>query len=352
MVSLASPSPWHGRLRALALFGFLSLGCDEQTGTGGPEDKDGVKPVGPPSGSTAAGTGGLGGEGAGTTGKPCFSATTCDDDDPCTADDCVDDKCENVNLADDEDACTFDRCVADSVTGEVTVTNPAFFILAAEDFEGEELGWELGPQWFIDNPDLATTNGDPPADNTPLGTNVAGVARTSFVTNQPLMSYLTSPTLFVQEDQLEDGSITLVFWRRLETLVDDLNGVVVEAVTEGDNVVPLWEPTAAVDDRGSGWFEMRLDLTSVVAISPSFQVRFGFRSSGTGDQSGWNIDDIEIRKTVVAVDGEICTLDLCADQDGAAVASNPEVPPFTVGMIDYECVPGLGPQPAMPMPMP
>lgn len=350
MEFLDSASPWRRRLGVFALFSLVAFACDERTGTGGPEDKTGVKPVGPPSGSTAAGTGGLG-EGGGTTGKPCFSATTCDDDDPCTADDCVDDKCQNIDLADDGDACTFDRCEVE-LDDSITVTNPAFFVLASEDFEGEELGWELGPQWFIDDPDLATTNGDPTADHTPQGTNVAGVARTSFVANQPLTSYLTSPALFVNESELEEGAITLVFWRRLETLVDDLNGVVVEAVTEGDNVIPLWEPSAAVDDRGSGWFEMRLDLTSVVSVSSSFQIRFGFRSSGTGDQSGWNIDDIEIRKAVVATDGEICTLDLCTDQDGAAVPSNPDVAPFTVDRIDYECVYGVGPQPAMPMPMP
>jgi hypothetical protein len=195
-------------------------------------------------------------------------------------------------------------------------------------------------------------NGDPPADHTAAGTNVAGVARSGFVTNQPVMSYLESPNIFLQPNEIDDGAITLIFWRRLQTTVDDLNSVVVEAVTEGDNVIQLWSPSAGVDDTGSGWFEMRLDLSSVVSVSNSFQLRFGFRSSGDGDQSGWNIDDIEIRKTVVSADDEICTLDLCADQDGVAVQDNPVSPPFTVDTVDYECVPGLGPQPVVPMPMP
>jgi hypothetical protein len=351
MAFLASHSPRLRTLATLALLGVVTLGCDEITGDGRKEDKDGVEPVGPPSGSTGPGTGGLG-EGGGTEGKPCFSPTTCDDNDTCTLDECIDDICRNTVLADDGDACTFDICENGANNNQPpVVTNPQFFVLRLDNFE-QDAGWELGPQWFIDEPDLATNNGDPQADHTPLGTNLAGVARTGFVTNQPVMSYLTSPPITVAPNTVEGSFFTLIFWRRLQSLSDDLNDVVVEAITEGDSVTELWRPGPAVDDTGSGWFEMRLDLTGVVAVSQTFQIRFGFRSSGTGDQSGWNIDDLEVRRTVVPADGEICTLDLCVDQDGVAVANNPPSDPFTVGMVNYECVSDVGPQPAVMMPMP
>lgn len=380
--SLHASSPLRGLLGLL-----LAIGCNDQTGTGQPEDKDGVTEVPSPDGTTGAGlfglggSGGSGGSGGGVNGQPCEKQADCDDLNPCTTESCVMNVCVQFLAADDDNECTTDTC--DMATGEINNVpvnvndndactydtcdpatgskNSTFTTIFAEAFDNNAAGWALGPQWFIGSAasSAGSANGanDPPTDHSLAGDGQAGTVQGAAVAVQSTMSFLTSPVIDLST-YVNGESVRLVFWRWLAADDPTEMTAVVEATTGtlgAPTVFPLWSNAAGIvidtPPLGTGWFEVRLDITTAVqdAITNGtpLRVRFGFtKGSATPSVGGWNVDDVEIRRTLSPADADICTLDLCEDIGGTPTADHPPVPPIEDRdpMTVFTCVDGVGPQ--------
>lgn len=390
---VACTSPGRLARRPVALPGWALLAllagvaCNDPTGTGQVEDKDGVTVVPPPDGSTGAGlsglggSGGTGGGGGGVNGQPCEINQDCDDLNPCTTESCVLNTCSQVLAADDGDECTTDTC--DMATGEINnvpvqvndndactydtcdpatgAKNSTFVTIFAEAFDSNAAGWTLGPQWFIGSAASSSAGAgganDPPSDHSLAGDGLAGTVQGAEVAAQATPSYLTSPVIDVSTFETGE-SLRLVFWRWLAGDDPAEMSATVEATTGSTmtpTVFPLWNNGAGtVNDTpplGTGWFEMRLDITAAVQSAidnnTSLRVRFGFTKGGAMPSvGGWNVDDVEIRRTLSPADANICTLDLCEDDMGTATATHPPLPEIEDkdDTTEFVCVDGVGPQ--------
>ncbi len=374
-----------GRLSFASALSLVSalLACNEQTGTGGIEDKTGVNEVPSPDGAAGVGVGGFnlggGNMGGGIQGMPCTTATQCDDQNPCTTDACVAMACQLTNAADDGNACTTDMCdpqsgaiqnvpvqvndnnvctydVCDPATG---ATNPLGISVFADDFSDNAQGWALGVQWFIGSaaPSMGGLDGgNDPADDHSLTSDDshAGTGQGQLVNPTMGPSYLTSPPINVQMFAPTE-SATLRFWRWLNADVTAVMTTSVEISSDGVNYSQVWASQGKVIDApplGTGWFEMRLDVTAAVqaarAAGQPVRVRFGFvKSASAVSVGGWNIDDLSLERALFAADADPCTTDGCID-----VAMMPTAAPTPMAPIDdgddctvFTCVPGSdGPQ--------
>lgn len=369
MAYLAS-RPWLGGLAftacAVLVSGASALasGCDETTGLAdGPEDKDGINEVPSPSksdsvGSASGGGSGEGGTGGGVNGKPCLVQSQCDDDDVCTDEDCVDEVCVQTERKEDNDACTVDTCTpnpedpenptvthmpaviddmnactfdsCDTVEG---VSNLLAISLFEEDFLDNDAGWTLGPQWEIGA--AAPSSGayrdgnDPGMDVSETGDGVAGTDLGGLVVGTNGPSYLLSPAIDVSS-VAEGEFVTLRFQRWLNTRGPNEMSATVEAGCEGQAFSTLWPSvgnSGEVNDApsagegspatGTGWFAIRLNLSPKVeecmAASLPLRIRFGLNVMNAGNPSsgGWNIDDVQVGRTVIEADPLICTFDTC-----------------------------------------
>lgn len=311
---------------ALALLALI--GCNDQTGTGGVEDKTGVNDI-PPGQGTGSGQGGEGGGGL-----PCASQSDCNDEDDCTVDACVNFQCRNTTTADDGNPCTFDRCAAG------VVSNSPSLVLFSDDFGMAPKAWTAQGQWAL-GPALASVGGldggnDPDTDHTGTDDNgVAGTVIGDLV--QPtagVSEYLISPVIDTAGATVNDF-FTLRFWRWLNADAPPVMTATVE-LTSGPAMeyTPVWTSTSKIIDappRGIGWFEVRIDVTSEVraAISAGFPLimAFGFVKNGSAvSVGGWTIDDVSLEAVKAPVDDQLCTLDTCVDANGMAVAASTPMP--------------------------
>jgi len=375
-------------------------GCDDPPFPDETEDKDGVNPVpspamddsvGPGLGASNEGAGGAGGGDGGAGGGPpplpCRIPMDCEDDNPCTLTDCVDNLCEITPAEEDNNACTDDTCneatgeimnlpideavddndactyTCDPATGVVNGLKLPFFSTGFED----STGWTIGPQWYIGSAapsqgGLAGGN-DPPMDFSSDGMDeIAGTGLAELVTTVAAPgTFLTSPAINVPTNLPAGEFVTLQFMRWLNSDAPPEMISTVEVLTcPGSTYQTLWTNTGLVLDstvnntvqQGTGWFEIRLDMTAAAQACKTAgmptRVRFGF-SKGTATPSigGWNIDDLTVSRTAAPADNDICTLDGCS-----SVGAPPGVPtPMYVDiMIDdsddattFACDPGTGP---------
>lgn len=373
------------RSLGLALFSSLAvLACNETTGNSGTEDKDGVNEVPSPNGTSVGpgglGGGGTGGAGGGVNGQPCQTTQDCDDGNPCTTENCVSMKCEQVNAADDGNACTTDTC--DPMTGDITnvpvmvndndpctydtcdpatgAKNQVFVPFFADDFDNNAAGWALGPQWAIGSAASsmgAANGGDDPASNHSMtGDGVAGTALGAVIAAQAAPSYLTSPVIDLSSVDTATDKVQLRFWRWLNAEAPPEMTAFVE-VQVGAATTQVWTNETAgqliIDSPplGTGWFQMRLDISAEAnaakTMGQPLRVRFGFtKGAAVPSIGGWNIDDVEVGRSLVLADGDLCTLDNCIDNGGAPAADHPMIPTIDDGndMTTFVCVPGVGPQ--------
>jgi hypothetical protein len=313
---------------------FALLACNEDNDPGGVEDKDGVNKVQP--GDTNDGTGGE----AGGIAEICAGAEDCDDEDPCTVDECIAFNCRHTAAGDDGNACTFDVC--DPGTG--MTTSQTAVVVFSEAFADNAAMWTLQGQWNI-GPTVATTgaldDGDDPAtDHTATMDN--GVAQTGagalVNTTGGVAERLRSPAIDVPDPDPADF-YTLRFWRWLNSDAAPIMTVTVEATAPTGDVV-LWTNQGKVIDappRGIGWFEVRIDVTDQVRAQldageqPSFS--WTFTKNGSAQSvGGWAIDDVTLEKSKVPVDDQLCTLDTCSTVDGMAVAVATPMPAVDDGI--------------------
>ncbi len=320
---------WAASLALLA-----SFGCNTDNDPGGVEDKTGVNDI-PPGQSTSAGSGG---EGGGIGGDPCTDPTDCDDGDACTVDECVQFNCRNT-IPSDDNACTYDDCQ----DGASTYTTSK--VLFSEDFSDNMAMWSLTGQWSI-GPTVVSAGGldggnDPALDHTSSMDN--GVAQTA-------AGALVQPTGGISET-LESPAIplagvgqsdfyTLRFWRYLNADAPPVMTATVEARQGMSGMEIVWESTSKIIDappRGTGWFEVRLDVTNAVracladGVFPIF--RWGFVKNGSAQSvGGWAIDDVSLEASKVPVDDLLCTLDSCADVNGMAVGVSTPMPAIDDGL--------------------
>jgi hypothetical protein len=327
------------------------VGCYESPAPRDPEDKDGVNIVPSPTRSSGVGSGGIGGgggEGGGSTGTgtPCMVQADCEDGDPCTIDTCSTMQCARTNAADDGNKCTTDTC--DAMTGNITnmpvvvtpdtdactlsvcdpntgVVNPKSVAIFSDDFSDNAAGWVLGPEWQVGtaNESLGGLNegNDPTVDNTMTNDNgIAGTVLGGLVANTDhAASFLTSPPINVTSLVIGE-SVTLRFHRWLNSDAPAVMNSTIE-VSDGTTYTQVWGNSGAIFDSpptGTGWFEVRLDVTTQAqaakAAGAPMRVRFGFDHAVTQTASvgGWNIDDVSVERWAIPADGQICTLDDCS----------------------------------------
>lgn len=383
LASTSRTSFSRGSNAALLLGVFAFFGCNDVNGSGAPEDKDGVTEVPTPNGNNSVGTGlvgggGSSGTGGGVNGQDCLGDPDCDDDDLCTIEFCNPDvnKCVQFDAAEDDNICTMDSCdprtgtiqniatpivdnvctydLCDPVTGP---SNLPYSTLFAEDFTSNAAGWSLGPQWFIGSAAASSggKNGanDPISDHSDEGDGVAGTAQGALVAPQAVISPLTSPSINVSSVQPEEF-VTLVFWRWLAGDAPADMGASITA-TVGANSYPIWDNAAGVVNDapplGTGWFEIRHDLTAAaadaLATGNSLRLVFSFSKTATlPSVGGWNIDDLEVRRTLTPADNDICTRDECEPLNDAPVPDYDPITSIDDGDPDtvFACVPGIGPQ--------
>lgn len=381
----------------LGTAGAFAGGCNVDTGVEGFEDKDGVNEVPSPNMNNGVGPGlggsGQGGDGGGIVGQPCISTEDCLDSDLCTIEECVDDKCTQRDAADDGDACTEDTCNGDGVvfnmlidvddmkfctfdecnstTGAFNTTTLPIFI---DDFSDNAAGWSLGPQWQIGAAapsQMGKANGnDPGDDHSANGDGVAGTVVGGLVMSQASESVLTSPPIVLTSVETTDA-VTLRFYRWLNADEPaEMSAFVDVFDCQTDTFVRIWSnadagvgANAMVLDApivgnakvgGTGWFEVRLDITQAAQrcklTNEATRVAFGFtKGSSVPSIGGWNIDDVQILRAKVAVDDDICTDDRCVEGAGVPVADNP-----LLNIMDedkattFSCDPDTGPRQTKP----
>jgi cysteine-rich repeat protein len=247
--------------------------CDMQD-----NDCDGQTDDGNPGGGAACQTGLLGACAAGTT--TCTSGMlTCKQSVPASTEVCdgLDNDCDGAN---DE-----------SLPSTVTVFSEAFVDNLA--------GWTLDTEWQI-GPTLAgptptTGNADPASDHTPtLDNGVAGVVLGGdySVTSMHGSYYLTSPPI----NTSAAGSMVLDFWRWLNSDYPPWTTNRIEAYNGSAWVVVWQQPNTAAFIQDSVWTNFHFDLTPYK--NAGMRIRFGFAvgAAGAFASSGWNVDDIVIRR--------------------------------------------------------
>lgn len=344
-------------------------GCDETTGTDGFEDKDGVNDVPSPSktDSTGPGFGGAGEGGGTTTGAPCIEPADCDDDDPCTNEDCVDEACVQTSKADDDNLCTEDTCdetgavshtpinaadtdpctfdVCDPAEG---VSHPTALPIFSEDFTDEQ-GWNVGTGWSIGpaaaSADALNGGNDPGEDVSQSGDDIAGTVIGGLVT-ETTIGLLESPPIDVQT-LAENEPVTLRYSRWLNT---ESSPEMIAAVLVGCGAAdtPIWTSNGAVLDApptGTGWFQVRHDITAQAntcrAAAQPLRIGFALTHNGqaTPDSGGWNIDEVQVVRVKVPADGDICTEDVCQPSQ-----ADPPVAEASHPTIFVDCDPLTGPK--------
>ena len=170
---------------------------------------------------------------------------------------------------------------------------------------------------------------------------------------QAIVSPLTSPSINVSSVQPEEF-VTLVFWRWLAGDAPADMGASITA-TVGANSYPIWDNAAGVVNDapplGTGWFEVRHDLTAAaadaLATGNSLRLVFSFSKTATlPSVGGWNIDDLEVRRMLIPADNDICTRDECEPLNDAPVPDYDPITSIDDGDPDtiFACVPGIGPQ--------
>lgn len=168
-------------------------------------------------------------------------------------------------------------------------SNVAYFT----DFSSS-VGWTLGTEWQIGMATAsppATGAGDPARDHT-INTNdmIAGAAIGGNVSTILHDYYwLTSPVI----NTAAAGTVTLSFWRRLNTdYVPYMNSRL--QAWNGSAWVTVWENgnTGVFDDR---WVYVTYDLTPYK--NAGMQLRWGHNvtQGGVFTVGGWNIDDVLVR---------------------------------------------------------
>jgi hypothetical protein len=187
-------------------------------------------------------------------------------------------------------------------------------VVLDETFSGPAAGWTTDSEWQIGPtsvgpPPIEGTWPDPAEDHSPGADNrVAGtVLGGNVTTSRHDYRWLTSPSVDISG---WPNGVQLRFWRWLNIDTAQYTSARIEAFN-GTDWILLWENSSLYPVLDNAWVPVSFDVTPYK--NPNFRVRFGHAVLvGGGFQfSGWNIDDVQIEKT------------LCpdADRDGHADAS-------------------------------
>lgn len=169
--------------------------------------------------------------------------------------------------------------VAAGQLGQFTVDVPAVVYAANMDVNPN---WTLEPLWHYGKPGAGETG---PArgftGENLVGYNLAG----DYEPNLPF-KYATTPAINCSGA----SALSLRFKRWLRTRNGD--AAVIQISTNGVTWSDLWTSTRTVADNG--WVDARYALPSWVDRTPALRIRWGISSGPALQDTGWNIDDVEI----------------------------------------------------------
>lgn len=173
----------------------------------------------------------------------------------------------------------------------ITVGDRAVFFY--DDFSYEQ-GWTgLGgsAEWEMGSP--AGGGGDPSQDHSPttdnfvLGNDLSSTG--TYNSNISTTQWVMSPII----DCANMSGVILKYFHLLGVESSSYDHAYFE-VYDGNSWVRLFENSSTMQE--TSWMEDEYDLSAVADSNPDFQIRFGLGSTdGSGQYSGWNIDDIELK---------------------------------------------------------
>jgi hypothetical protein len=143
--------------------------------------------------------------------------------------------------------------------------------------------WTLQGLWEYGAPNYTVTSA-PKAGFT--GANILAYNLSGHYENRLSAVYATTPAI----DCSGVSQVTLKFRRWLRLRNGD--NATIHASTDGVTWVNVWSTTKVVAD--ASWQEVQYSLPATVANSPALRLRWGISSGASGNDIGWNIDDVMV----------------------------------------------------------
>lgn len=144
-------------------------------------------------------------------------------------------------------------------------------------------GWTFAGLWQYGAPKYTVSNA-PKAGFT--GANIVGYNLSGNYENRLAPVYATTPAI----NCAGSSQLTLKFrrWLRLRSA----DTAKIQVSTDSATWIDVWSTTRAVSD--SSWQEVQYSLPAFAAGSSSLRLRWGISSGSSGNDIGWNIDDVVV----------------------------------------------------------
>lgn len=144
-------------------------------------------------------------------------------------------------------------------------------------------GWTFQGLWQYGAPNYVSLSA-PKAGFT--GANIVGYNLSGNYENRLTATYATTPAINCSAST----QVTLKFRRWLRLRSGDTANIQVS--TNGTSWVNVWSTTKTVTD--AAWQEVQYSLPAFVAGSANVRLRWGLASGSSGNDIGWNIDDVTV----------------------------------------------------------
>jgi hypothetical protein len=162
--------------------------------------------------------------------------------------------------------------------GQFTVAIPNVIYAASMDTNP---GWTFQGLWQYGAPNYATTAA-PTSGYT--GANIVAYNLSGNYENRLSAAYAATPTI----DCSGYTQLTLKFRRWLRLRSGD--SAMIQVSTNGTTWSTVWSTTKTVSD--SSWQDVQYSLPAFAGASGTVQLRWGIASGTSGNDIGWNIDDV------------------------------------------------------------
>ncbi|MFO7792060.1 MAG: hypothetical protein R6W73_03650 [Candidatus Saliniplasma sp.] len=179
--------------------------------------------------------------------------------------------------------------------GNLSVINYSSNLVFEDGFETDK-GWMISEgEWEVGPPEgLGGENGNPDPVNAYEGSNVLGYDLSNNGDYENSISstmWATSPTI----DLSGSTGVTLEFQRWLNLEENQYDKGYIE-VYDGSSWQQIWEnPSSTITENS--WNNQSYDISEYADGNDNFQVRFGLGPTDEGwTYSGWNIDNLQIKK--------------------------------------------------------
>jgi hypothetical protein len=186
--------------------------------------------------------------------------------------------------------------------------------------------WSRGPEWQRGAPQSSGGSGGGVSDpargfsgNQVLGLDLTGLGAFPGDYENNALSAATTP--FIQCGACQNT--VLIYRRQLNAGNGDLARVSI--LQSGRH--EIWENSSGVFD--SSWSEQRHNIAAIADGKPVIQVQFGIDANGSGNYSGWNVDELIVKNGALP-DYQVCSgcsggpsfrgLDAAADVDACAAS--------------------------------